>query len=106
MREQVGHFDVKVQIVYRLVARVKLLLVCVISFCCSIGRRDNLTLKPNSTIGYGYPTPQPFNIFCKLRGTISSSVSLHVCGSFALHPATGRGVNDAEGNRIPRLSID
>lgn len=71
MREQVGSFDVKLQNVYGMVARVKAPFGVRGFFSAVAGRRDTLTLKPNRTIGCGSPTPKPFNTFCKLRATIS-----------------------------------
>ena len=70
MREQVGRFDVKLQNVYGMVARVKAPFG-VRRVLSAVGRHDNLTLKPNRVIGCGSPTQKPFNIFCKLRATIS-----------------------------------
>ena len=106
MRELVGHFDVKVQNAYRMVARIK----------APFGVRHFLLL-------FNWATRQPYfeaeqydrlwvsnpkavqhilqtsrYIFVKRYATLF--------GSFALNSATGRGANDAKGNRIPRLSFD
>jgi len=70
MREQVGLFDEKLQNVYGMVARLKAPFG-VRHFFSAVARHYNLTLKPNRVIGCGSPTQKPFNIFCKLRATVS-----------------------------------
>jgi hypothetical protein len=70
MREQVGTYDVKLQDTYGMVARIKAPFG-VRHFLIAVERRDSLTLKLSRMTGCGSPTRKPFNIFCKLRATIS-----------------------------------
>lgn len=70
MREQVGSYDVKLQEVYGMVARIKAPFGVRYSLI-AVERRNALTLKPNRIIGCGSLTRKPFNISYKLRVTIS-----------------------------------
>ena len=69
MREQVGRYDVKLQYVYGMVARIKAPFG-VRRFLLLLSDATILLRNLNRMIGCGSPTRKPFNIFCKLRATI------------------------------------
>jgi hypothetical protein len=109
MREQVGHFDVKekVRIAYRMVVRVQGSFRCA-SFPSAVqfGRRDNLYFEAEQYDGLWVSDPKAVQHISQT--SLYNFVKRYAArfGRFALNSATGRGVNDAEGNRIPRLSFD
>lgn len=70
MREQVGCYDLKLQGIYGMVARIKAPFG-VRRFLSPLSGVTILTSKPNRMIGCGSPIRKPFNILCKLRATIS-----------------------------------
>ena len=102
MREQVGRFDVKLQNVYGMVARLKAPFG-VRHFFSAVGRHDNLTLTVEQDDRLWVSDPKAIQYILQ---TSRYSFVKPYAARFALNSATGRGVNGAEGIHIPRLSLD
>lgn len=103
MREQVGRFDVKLQDVYGMVARVKAPFGVRHSFLCAVGRRAQPYFETEQDDRLWISDPKAVQYILQ---TARYNFVKPYAARFALNSATGRGVNGAEGNQIPHISLD
>ena len=79
----------------------RLLLACVISFCCWATRQPYFEAEQEDRLWVSDPKAVQY-----ILQTSRYNFVKPYAARFALNSATGRGVNGAEGNQIPRLSFD
>ncbi len=100
MRSQVGHFDVKLQNVYGMVARIKAPFGVRLFFLLLGDATALLEAEQDDRLWISDPKA----IQHILRTSRYNFVKPYAA-RFLLNSATGQGVNGAEGNQIPCLSF-
>ena len=79
----------------------RLLLACVIAFCCWSTQQPYFEAEQDNRLWVSDPKAVQY-----ILQTSRYNFVKPYAARFALNSATGRGVNGAEGNQIPRLSFD